>query len=297
MEAIHRALLAHFDFLPAARLDDLMVSYASDQGGVGPHVDQYDVFLLQAQGRRRWSYAPTDARSRELVPDLPLKILAHFKPQHAHVLEPGDMLYLPPGWAHEGVAVGGDCITCSIGFRAPAQQEIAAELLARLADRVAERAQQGVEGLRYGDPGQCAVRATGEIPAALVQFAQQAVLATLTEEGITARLLGELLSEPHPSVWFDAQEPLPSDFALTAPLRLDRRSRMLYDDHCIYLNGESRAASGPEAKVLRRLADRRQLDVDDLTRSSAALHDCLCGWMAAGWLHAEDATNATPQSP
>ena len=110
-----RTLLDRFRFLPEARLDDLMISYASDGGGVGAHVDSYDVFLLQASGRRRWQVA--HQRDRRLVPDLPLKILRTFEPAQEWVLGPGDMLYLPPGWGHDGVALGADCMTCSIGLR------------------------------------------------------------------------------------------------------------------------------------------------------------------------------------
>ena len=110
-----RALLDQFRFAPDARLDDLMLSFATDGGGVGPHLDSYDVFLLQASGRRRWRFGRTT--SNALVPDLPLKILADFQPEQDALLEPGDMLYLPPGWAHEGMAEG-ECMTCSIGFRA-----------------------------------------------------------------------------------------------------------------------------------------------------------------------------------
>ncbi|WP_442975411.1 cupin domain-containing protein, partial [Salmonella enterica] len=101
-------------------------SWASDGGGVGPHVDSYDVFLLQVQGRRRWRVAPPgDAALRS---DLPLKILQRFAPRHDWLLEPGDMLYLPPGWGHDGVAEG-ECMTASIGFRAPARAELAREML------------------------------------------------------------------------------------------------------------------------------------------------------------------------
>ncbi len=114
-QAVHE-LLQQFRFVPDARVDDLMISYASDGGGVGPHFDSYDVFLLQVEGRRRWQIGRlTDP---ELLPDLPLKVLSRFEPEEEYLLEPGDMLYLPPRWAHDGVAVG-ECMTCSIGFRAP----------------------------------------------------------------------------------------------------------------------------------------------------------------------------------
>src|SRR6185369_12183449 len=99
-----RELLDRFRFVPEARLDDLMISWASDGGGVGPHFDSYDVFLLQVQGRRTWRIGWL--RDPELVEGLPLKILSNFEPEETWTLEPGDMLYLPPLWAHDGVAQG-----------------------------------------------------------------------------------------------------------------------------------------------------------------------------------------------
>ena len=131
-----RELLDAFRFVPEARLDDLMISYASDGGGVGPHFDSYDVFLIQVAGRRRWRIgAQQDAVLRD---DVPLKVIANFKPEEVFVLEPGDMLYLPPGWAHDGVAEGGDCMTCSVGFRAPSRLDLARDLLPRLLDDAEE---------------------------------------------------------------------------------------------------------------------------------------------------------------
>ena len=124
------ALLRQFGFVPQARVDDLMISYASDGGGVGPHYDSYDVFLLQVHGRRRWRVGPL--KDASLKPDMPLKVLANFEPQEEWLLEPGDMLYLPPMWGHDGVAEG-ECMTCSIGFRAPEAVEITREVLGRCA--------------------------------------------------------------------------------------------------------------------------------------------------------------------
>jgi 50S ribosomal protein L16 3-hydroxylase len=115
VESVH-ALLQQFRFVPDARLDDLMISYATDGGGVGPHFDSYDVFLLQAHGRRRWRIGKQ--KDLTLVEGAPLKILQNFEPEEEFVLEPGDMLYLPPRYAHDGVAEG-ECMTYSIGFRAP----------------------------------------------------------------------------------------------------------------------------------------------------------------------------------
>src|SRR4051794_6850712 len=160
-------LLRQFRFLPDARLDDLMISYASDTGGVGPHFDSYDVFLLQAQGQRRWSIGKqSDLR---LQPDVPLKVLENFEPEQTFVLEPGDMLYLPPKYAHDGVAVGDDCMTYSIGLRSSAVGELGADLLARVAQAYAEDLEDAgaAELARYRDPSQPAVEAPAAMPAAL----------------------------------------------------------------------------------------------------------------------------------
>ncbi|MFO7592923.1 MAG: cupin domain-containing protein [Pseudomonadota bacterium] len=124
-----------FSFLPNWRLDDVMVSFAPDQGTVGPHADNYDVFLIQGPGRRRWQLSYQEAGPEQLIPGLPLRILRDFQPEQEYVLEQGDMLYLPPGVGHHGVALG-DCITISVGFRAPAKVELlsgyVADVLARM---------------------------------------------------------------------------------------------------------------------------------------------------------------------
>ena len=121
-DSVH-ALMQQFRFVPDARLDDVMISYASDGGGVGPHFDSYDVFLLQAHGQRRWRIGRQ--KDLSLRDDVPMKILSHFEPEEDWVLEPGDLLYLPPRWAHDGVAVDA-CMTYSVGFRAPARRGLRA---------------------------------------------------------------------------------------------------------------------------------------------------------------------------
>ena len=149
------ALMDRFDFIPSWRVDDVMVSYAPDQGTVGPHTDQYDVFLLQGLGKRRWqiSAAPVDEENR--LPDLDLNIMRDFQATEEWVLEPGDMLYLPPGLAHHGVAMG-DCMTLSIGFRAPAH----ADIITGFTDSVASKLGDNV---RYSDPDLRLQQHSGEI--------------------------------------------------------------------------------------------------------------------------------------
>ena len=275
VDAAH-ALLNQFRFVPDARLDDLMISYATDGGGVGPHYDSYDVFLLQAQGRRRWRIGRRyDTTLRD---DVPVKILAHFVPEQEFVLEAGDMLYLPHRYAHDGVAVDGECMTYSIGFRSPAQGELAQDLLQRLAEEATEAGGDA----RYRDPDQGAVHTPAAIPAPLQKFAQQALLAAQQDPLALARLLGEHLTEPKSSVWFEPGEP--GDVG--AGVVLDRRTRMMYDTHHVFINGEGYRAAGRDATLMRRLADERQLDGKALARLSEDASILLQSWCEAGWVHA-----------
>ena len=126
-------LLDRFSFIPNWRVDDVMVSYAVPGGGVGPHVDSYDVFLLQGRGQRRWRYHLNRTSDVTFVNGLALRILSHFEPEADEVLGPGDMLYLPPGFAHDGVAVT-ECTTYSVGFRAPNRGELTAAFVRSFED-------------------------------------------------------------------------------------------------------------------------------------------------------------------
>jgi 50S ribosomal protein L16 3-hydroxylase len=276
------ALIERFRFIPDARLDDLMISWASDGGGVGPHLDSYDVFLVQVQGRRRWRIGrcPDD----RLVEGVPLKILRHFEPQREWVLEPGDLLYLPPRWAHDGIAEG-ECMTASVGFRAPARATLAAELLARLSDALTSQGSDaGPEGALYRDPAQTATPSPGRIPAPLQDFARSALQAALRDPRALECALGEALTEPKPRVWFP---PGPAGRA-EGDVRLDERTRMLYDRHHVFINGESFRASGRDARLMQRLADGRSLTADEREALSAPAQALMTEWLQAGWLRMTD---------
>jgi 50S ribosomal protein L16 3-hydroxylase len=161
------ALLAPFDFLPSWRVDDVMVSYAEDGGSVGAHVDQYDVFLLQGLGRRRWQVS-TDANApKAFRDDAELKLLREFSPTHEWILEPGDMLYLPPGVPHHGVAIGA-CMTYSIGMRAPSQAELIGDFVDHLIEAMPEEA-------RYVDADLVPARNIGEIDDATIERVMRAM--------------------------------------------------------------------------------------------------------------------------
>lgn len=269
-----RQLMDAFRFIPEARLDDVMVSWASDGGGVGPHFDAYDVFLVQTSGRRQWRIGrQTDLSLRD---DLPLKILRDFQPEETFVLEPGDLLYLPPRWAHDGVALGADCVTASVGFRAPSMLELADQLLPRLLDPEDEPA---ALAKRYRDAGQAATDAPARVPAGLLDFAQAALQAAVSDPQRLARALGELLSEPKAQQVFIPQPGDASRGVVLAPA-----SRMLVDTWHVFFNGEAYRAAGRDARLMRELADQRALSASSVAKLSPDARHLLDDWLEWGWL-------------
>lgn len=270
-------LLQQFRFVPEARLDDLMISFATDKGGVGPHFDSYDVFLLQAHGKRRWRIGRQ--KDLSLQEDKPLKILANFEPEEEFVLEPGDMLYLPPKWAHDGVAEG-ECMTYSIGFRSPDRGEMGRELLLRMSDEPDEPENPVI----YRDPKQEAVSNPAEIPAGMYDFAREALQKALAEPLALERALGEYLSDPKPNVWFEHGD----ENGMFESVVLDRRTRMMYDAKHIFINGESYLAGGRDATLMRKLADTRMLSRKDLASASDDALELLSSWFDAGWVRSGD---------
>ena len=271
------ALLASFDFLPHSRIDDVMVSYAVPGGGVGPHVDSYDVFLLQGRGRRRWRIS----RQRDLafVPGLPLRILADFRAEQEWVLEAGDMLYLPPGVAHEGVAET-ECLTWSIGFRAPTDAELARAFLDHLHDTLA------LEG-QYGDAGARVAKRPGEIPAAFVAHAAQVAGRIRWSERAIRDFCGRFLSEPKAAVFFEppARPLAPAAFRRGATRRglvLDARSRLLFSGTMFFMNGEALDAAASLRPLLRRLADGRAIDAP--AKAPAEFWTLAHAWYRRGYL-------------
>ena len=183
------ALIEPFRFVPDWRIDDVMVSLAADGGGVGPHVDQYDVFLIQGLGRRRWRIgAPVHDATRYRQHD-ELRLLEDFETMGEWVLEPGDMLYLPPGVPHDGVAVGGDCMTYSVGFRAPS----AAELVAGWCDHVLDGLD---EDDRTRDPDLVAQANPGEITVAALDRLHGVVMDVLGDRAAFARWFAGHSTEP-----------------------------------------------------------------------------------------------------
>jgi 50S ribosomal protein L16 3-hydroxylase len=283
-------LMQRFRFVPDARLDDVMVSYATPGGGVGAHVDSYDVFLLQLQGTRRWSIGPLKtARDRALVEGAPLKLLKHFKPTQQFDLAPGDMLYLPPGYGHDGVAVDA-CLTASIGFRAPRAGELAAELLEQLAE-VVRAAEVGKYSQLYVDVSQAATTRASQIPTSLSEFLESTWKSIQPSKADFEQVVGSYLSEPKPHVWFAQAAPAkgksPFKSAMVGSVTLAPATQMLYGKRALYVNGEVlmwNEFSAQERAWLKQLTDQRGADVQQLKGISAEIEDLLDEWLAAGYL-------------
>jgi 50S ribosomal protein L16 3-hydroxylase len=272
-----QALLQLFDFIPHARLDDLMISYAPPGGSVGAHFDSYDVFLLQGQGHRRWQVSSQE--DRQLVPGAPLKILEHFEAQEEWLLGPGDMLYLPPRYAHYGVAED-DCMTYSIGFRAPSANELAQQFLGYLQETLALPGQ-------YADPDLSLQAHPAEISAAMLDQVAEMLAQIRWDRAMVADFLGRYLTEPKPQVFYTPpKRPLSlatfTARVLKSGLKLARGSQVLYFRNSLFINGETIPLAEPQLAALLPLADRRQLPPG--TPLDAESLQLLYQWYRAGYL-------------
>ena len=239
-------LLRRFSFVPQARLDDVMVSYATPGGGVGPHIDSYDVFLIQGAGRRRWTIG-----------------------RKTFVAEPGDLIYLPPGLEHDGVALE-PCFTYSIGFRAPRGAELGAAFLDWLHER-------GLPDARYRDPRLSPSSKPGRIPAELLSFTRKFLSRIRWTSGETSRFLGQYLTQPKAHVVFRRSA------GSGGRIRLDPKTQLLYDASRFYVNGESLSLPARDRAAMRELADRREIAAKRLASQSRLIRE----WQRAGWLRRE----------
>jgi 50S ribosomal protein L16 3-hydroxylase len=287
-DAAHR-FLQQFRFIPDARLDDLMISFATDRGGVGAHVDAYDVFLVQGHGRRRWRVAPPG--NTTLIANAPLKLLAHFEPTKTWILEPGDLLYLPAGWGHEGVALG-DCMTLSVGFRAPSRQEFLSAFLNAASEH------PGGADPRHHDRARRVPDQAAHIPDDLANQLTQWATSWHANPSSVANFIGCYLTEPKPNIWFETpQDPLnPSEWADQAKrngLCLARATRMLWRDSKIFINSESQSVSSRAQSWLQRLAEQRILTADECHQAlrHRDIRTTLHTWYLHGWLHSAPTTS------
>lgn len=284
-------LLQQFDFIPHARLDDLMVSYAPDGGGVGPHFDSYDVFLLQGQGKRLWRIS--EQTDLSLVEGAPLRILKNFDTVQEWLVEAGDMLYLPPHLAHWGIAVSDgkvDCMTYSIGFRAPKNQELATEFLGFMQDKM-NQDQITLAGI-YQDADLTLQDHPAEISYAMITKVAEILQKIQWSNSDVAEFLGTYLSDPKADVVFDTNKKISirtfNEKLAKHGIALDLKSQMLFADDNFYLNGEAATFTGESATILKKLADCRQLKVCDLNQIKTINEELLqhlYDWYIAGYLH------------
>lgn len=285
------SLLAPLRWLPDWRIDDIMISFAAPGGSVGPHTDQYDVFLLQAQGRRRWQLAqqfdPT------FLPDVDLKILQSFTPEQEHVCEPGDILYLPPGVAHYGLALDA-CMTFSIGFRAPDQRELIGALAEELMGRASEA--------RFRDPERGVTTQPSRIAESELASLRELVRGglTLSDEELD-RFLGRYLTRPKPQLEVEGS---PSE-AKRVQQRLARGSRLLRrgrwllvprgQELWLFSDGREQRLEPAQLQWLEPLADGRAFEAATLERYPAAL-PLLVELLGAGSLDWQDPTSGPRSS-
>lgn len=280
-------LLEYFNFIPHARLDDLMVSYAPKGGGVGPHFDSYDVFLLQGSGHRRWQISAQQDRS--LVEGAPLRILQNFTADHEWILEPGDMLYLPPHWAHNGIAED-DCMTYSIGFRTPSYQELGEQFLVYMQDKLC------IEGM-YADPDLKIQAHPSEISEAMLHQVESAISKIHWAKADITDFLGCYMSEPKPHIFFDPPDnPLPEKKFFHAVqntgITLDLKTQMLCHKGTVFINGEAYSANKNGYQILRVLADHRNLPATpDCPPDVLAM---LYQWYANGYIVVSSLNDKTP---
>lgn len=265
------ALLDPFRFVPNWRVDDVMVSYASDRGGVGPHFDRYDVFLVQGLGRRRWRVGQHCDAGTPLLPHDDLKLLAHFETTDEWILEPGDILYVPPGVAHDGEAVGDDCMTYSIGFRAPARAELVAHWCDHLLEDMAD------DDL-YADPDLKAQANPGEISPSAVAGLQAMVMEAFGDTAAFARWFGTYNSRPkYPEVDWRPEEPVTQAevrawVADGLPLRRNPASRFSFvrteEGVMLFVDGENFDCAGAASGLAQALCVG---DIDEVPEDDEAI--------------------------
>ncbi len=275
------ALLRQFAFARYAELDDLMVSYATAGGGVGAHVDSYDVFLLQAHGQRRWRISlQTDL---DMAPKLPLKILKDFRAEQEWVLNPGDMLYLPPNIAHEGVALGeaGDvCMTYSIGYRSPRLHDVLDDALGML---TSDDGEDHSPQLKLSAPAIDSDSEAASKPAQLTDtdvLSYRAALNAWLDDGVLEEHLGCVLTRPNRNHALAAPR---AKLNMNKTLSLPAGTRMLYSAGFVFIEGFAFAAQGSDWEVLSKLANARTLAAGSLQELSDDAQAIVQDWLQEGW--------------
>jgi len=266
-----KTLLDAFNFVPNWRIDDLMISYATPGGGVGPHYDNYDVFLIQAKGTRRWELGAIESSQSPRLPDAPVMILSEFQCLESFDLEPGDMLYLPPQVAHNGIATSEDCVTYSAGFRAPSD----AEILRTVSDSIGEAL---TSEHRFSDPKRTLCQSPGEIDQASITQIEQRLKALLSNREQLESALGSLFSEPkYPDQTEQLDPEYYDDWILGATedgIELLPNNRLLYSDgeqFKLFCNGVQLEVDDAEIELAKQLANQGYLSANQYKIGESSL--------------------------
>jgi len=247
-----------FKFIPYARLDDLMVSFATKKGSVGPHFDSYDVFLFQAKGEREWKIS--EQKKFSLDKKSAIKIITNFKVKNTWVLKPGDLLYLPPNVGHWGVSQSDDCLTYSIGFRAPGTSEIQSKFLDFIQDNLITNKND-----LYRDPNLNLQKNPAEINSNMIKKMQRIVNQLRWNTNSINNFIGQLLTEPIEGAVFQTSKSMTVEVFIKdlvkKPLKLNPKTRMLFIKNNFYINGELIEADKKSIMYLKQLANDREISI------------------------------------
>ena len=267
--------LSQFYFIPSWRVDDLMISYSGDKGGVGPHYDNYDVFLVQVSGRRQWEVGGLYDESFPRRPDVPVKILTEWEPEHRWILEPGDLLYVPPRVGHNGIAVGEDCMTCSVGFRAPSHRDILLDFSESVGEELSEE-------IRYADPDLVPQANPGEITPEAVKKVQRILTQYIEDHDRLAQWFGCYMTSPK----YEDEEATQEEYRLAdvrnhlaagGTLIRNEGSRFAFQEHgknvWLFVDGRQYTCSERMTDLVKTLCAERMIG-SDLCVSSEG-HDSL----------------------
>ena len=247
-----------FKFIPYARLDDLMVSFATKKGSVGPHFDSYDVFLFQAKGEREWKIS--EQKKFSLDKKSAIKIITNFKTKNTWVLKPGDLLYLPPNVGHWGVSQSDDCLTYSIGFRAPGTFEIQSKFLDFIQDNLITNKND-----LYRDPNLNLQKNPAEINSNMIKKIQRIVNQLRWNTNSINNFIGQLLTEPIEGAVFETSKSMTAEVfikdLIKKPLKLNPKTRMLFIKNNFFINGELIEADKKSIMYLKQLANDREISI------------------------------------
>jgi 50S ribosomal protein L16 3-hydroxylase len=247
-----------FKFIPYARLDDLMVSFATKKGSVGPHFDSYDVFLFQAKGEREWKIS--EQKKFSLDKKSAIKIITNFKVKNTWVLKPGDLLYLPPNVGHWGVSQSDDCLTYSIGFRAPGTFEIQSKFLDFIQDNLITN-----QNDLYKDPNLNLQKNPAEINSNMIKKIQRIVNQLRWNTNSINNFIGQLLTDPIEGAVFETSKSMTAEVfikdLIKKPLKLNPKTRMLFIKNNFFINGELIEADKKSIMYLKQLANDREISI------------------------------------